>query len=337
MSRKKNDAEKNLILKYAIETYIELGEPISSQLLVEKYKLNISSAKVRYILNELEQNNLLIKNHKSSGRIPSKNGYQFYINNLASENQNKLKNKMKDIFSKRWNSIDNTLDEGVNFINEITNFALVTSETNEDDLLKSISLVPLDETKATIILVDSNGKVFSKMMNLTNKMVKMEDLRIAIRIFKERLIDSRLTELKNLVTDLKDILSVSIKNYEELIQSFVENIFNFQVEQKNFVYGKDKLILAEEIERKNLVKILDIIENKSIWETIESEHKNDEDNNIKIAIGDDNSAIISKKIHANSKIREISIVGTKRMDYKKGLVALEALEELIEEKCKENN
>ncbi|UUM19170.1 heat-inducible transcriptional repressor HrcA [Mycoplasma sp. 1018B] len=334
MSRKKDDSEKDLLLKYAIESYIETGEAISSKLLVEKYKLTMSSAKVRYILNELEQNQMLIKKHKSSGRIPSNQAYSYYINNLSVNNQTVLKNKMKDLFANRWNNIDNTLDESSNFINEIIDFALVTSQTNETDLLKSISLVPLSEIDATIILVDSNGKVYSKILHLINKNVKMNDIRIAVRIFKERLIDTRIVDLKTSVWNLRDIFSQSIKNYEEVLQNFVENIFNFEIEQKNYVYGKNKLILSEDINRTNLVKILDIMEKKSIWQTIEAENKDNDDSNIKILIDNNNTAIISKKLPYNSKIKEISAVGTKRMNYQKALVALQALEELIEEKTK---
>ncbi|WP_029512962.1 heat-inducible transcriptional repressor HrcA [Mycoplasmopsis iners] len=331
MSKKKNH-EKEQLLKHAIETYIEKGEPIGSQALVDKYDLKISSAKVRYIMNELENEGLLVKTHSSSGRMPSKKGFEHYAKFLVSKDENYIKNKMKDVFAKRWNSIDTTLEESVKHISDIAGVALVTSESNEHVLLISISLVKIDEEKATIILVDSNGEVYSKLMNLHNKSVKMDDLKIAIRIFKERLINQKIVDLPTLVQSLKDILAEQIKNFEDLIENFVTNIFNFKIIKRNHVYGKDKLILADEIERENLVKILDVMENKSIWETIEEKYQDEDETKIKISINEDNTAMISKKIDANCKFNEIALVGTSRMNYEKGLAALQKLEELIQNK-----
>ncbi|ADN68926.1 heat-inducible transcriptional repressor HrcA [Mycoplasmopsis fermentans] len=325
--------EKKKILKYVIESYIEEGIPIGSQLLVDKYKLNISSSKVRYILNEFEEAGLLEKTHTSSGRIPSNLGYNYYVKNLVNKDSNILYEKLKDIFARRRVSIDQTVKEAAKTICETVGITLVTSESNEDATLKSIQLVPLNTAEATVILVTSYGEVTSKTITIDLNLVTMSDLKIAIRIFKERLIDVPILKLKSTAEALTPILADTIKNYESILQSFVTNVFDFQIKNENVIYGKDNIILADDISRQDLSKILHLIETKSIWQTIESEI--DEDENIKIAICDDHSTFISKKLETQSKIKEIALVGTSRMDYEKGFSALKALEEFIENKpCK---
>nr|WP_307925453.1 hypothetical protein [Mycoplasmopsis bovis] len=53
------------ILKYTVEMFIEDGTPVSSQALIENFKLNFSSAKVRYLMNDLEKFGFLEKTHTS--------------------------------------------------------------------------------------------------------------------------------------------------------------------------------------------------------------------------------------------------------------------------------
>ena len=143
------------------------------------------------------------------------------------------------------------------------------------------------------------------------------------------MLETPLVLLSQKVNQLIPILSRVIKNCETLIESFVNDIFEFKVSEENEIYGKNNIILANEISRKDLPKILDLIEHQSIWKTIEANV--DEEQNIKIAIRPDNSAFISKKLK-NNKIKEISVVGSSRMNYEKGLLAIQMLEDLMNNK-----
>ena len=327
--------EKECILKFIIESYIDDGEPIGSNYLVDKYKMDCSPAKARYIMSDLEEQGYLLKTHTSSGRIPSPKGYQYYAKYLIPHDENSLRAKMKDIFARRRVSIDTTIQEAAKNISEAMNITLITSESNEDAVLKSIQLVPLNNSEGTIILVNSYGEVSSKTITLDHDKTSMNDLRIAIRIFKERLIDIPIIKLKETAEGLAPILSEAVKNYETLLESFVTNIFDFNIRNENTVYGKDKIILANDISRQDLTKILNLIENQSIWQTIEADI--DEDQNIKIAIRKDHSTFITKKLNYDNRIKEIALVGSNRMDYEKGLSALQMLEDLIALKSKNNN
>lgn len=326
--------DHKLILKYTIEVYIEEGEPISSQYLVDCFNLGFSSAKVRYLMSDLETFGYLEKTHSSSGRIPSLKGYEYYARFLTTKDVHKLKEKMKDIFARRRVSIDDTIKEVAELIANTVGATLITTESNEDATLKLLQLVPISRTEGTIIIVNSYGEAASNTILIDPDKFSINDLRIAVRIFNERLIDTPLINLSSAAKALSPILAEHIKNYETVIEEFTNQIFEFDFKSKNMVYGKDNIILASDISRPDLLKILHIIENNSIWETIEQEI--DEDENIKIAICSDHSSFITKKID-NSKIKEVSLVGSNRMDYAKGITALELFEELFTPNGDENN
>ncbi len=314
------------ILKKVVEFYIEIGDPISSNYLVQKYNLNLSPATIRNELNSLEKEGMLEKAHTSSGRIPSIKGYKYYARYQADAKNNDLSFKLKEIFKKRSFSIDQTLDKAISVISEITNFTLVTSTSKKNEVMKSIQLTPINENMGTIVIVTSSGEVHSKLIEF-NDQVKINDVRIAVRIFKERLVDTKLVNLSTKVEALTPILSEIVKNYEELIKTFVLKIFDFHFKNKNKVYGNTELIKHKDIKREEIAKIIHLIENKSVWESIEK--NTDEDNNLKIDIRPNNTSLISKKIKIKNETKEISIIGSNRIDYAKAKQAISILEKFF--------
>lgn len=312
-------------LQQIIEQYIEEGEPVGSHTFINKYKLTISSATVRNEMAELENLGFLEKAHTSSGRIPSLKGYEYYAKHLANKEDKTLQSKLEDIFARRRISIDTTLDEAAKAITEMAGITLVTSNSDSDELMKSIQLTPINTNLATIVIVTSSGRVESKLIEF-NSYVNIEDVRIAVRLFKERLIDTKLRDLAVKVEALAPILEKSIKNYEAVIQAFVGKVFDFHNKVINKVYGNTNIIKSD-IKREDLAKLIDMMQNQSIWSTIEGNL--DEDKTMKIEVRDDNTSIISKRINFENKSTEISVVGSNRMDYAEAKQAILLLEKFL--------
>ena len=313
-------------LEKIIESYIEMGEPIGSKTLIAKYKLDVSSATVRNEMSALEDLGYLEKSHTSSGRIPSKLGYEFYAKYLANKEDKNLTSKLEDIFAKRRVSIDMTLDHAAKTISEMAGLTMVTSNSETDELMKSINLTPINDKMATVVIVTSTGRVESKLIEF-NKDVSIDDVRIAVRLFRERLVDTRLRDLGPKVEALEPILRKTMKNYEAVIQAFVIKVFDFHNKIQNKVYGNTNIIKSD-IKREDLAKLIDMMQTKSIWSTIESGI--DEDQTLKIDIRDDNTSIMSKRIALeNNQSTEISVVGSNRMDYAEAKQALTLLEKFL--------
>ena len=82
------------LLKIIIRQYIKTAEPISSGLLVQKFKLPYSPATVRHEMVKLEEEGYIYQPHISAGRIPTEKAYRFYIANFVHQ-----KNETKDNLS----------------------------------------------------------------------------------------------------------------------------------------------------------------------------------------------------------------------------------------------
>src|SRR5437867_11762934 len=81
MTQDTHDRSKR-VLAALIREYIATGEPVASSLLVAGAGLGVSSATVRNILAQLEDDGYVQQPHTSSGRIPTDRGYRFYVDLL---------------------------------------------------------------------------------------------------------------------------------------------------------------------------------------------------------------------------------------------------------------
>lgn len=64
---------------------MEKGSPVGSSNLVKRYDLPASPATVRYELAALAKEGLIVKPHRSAGRVPTIEGFRYYLAELFSE------------------------------------------------------------------------------------------------------------------------------------------------------------------------------------------------------------------------------------------------------------
>jgi len=67
------------VLRTLIETYLEEGEPVGSRLLAKRYPEPLSSATIRNVLSDLEDESMVAQPHTSAGRVPTERAYRYYV------------------------------------------------------------------------------------------------------------------------------------------------------------------------------------------------------------------------------------------------------------------
>ena len=76
---------KERILKAIVEDYIRHATPVASESLVRGHGINVSSATIRNEMAELEAEGYIYQPHTSAGRIPSEQGYRYFVQRLMQE------------------------------------------------------------------------------------------------------------------------------------------------------------------------------------------------------------------------------------------------------------
>ena len=107
---------KKLILQTIIKEHVKTAQPVSSGLLVEKYKLGVSPATVRNDMMELEEEGYIFQPHTSAGRIPTIWAYSEEAQNLNETNkQQALKDSEKEVLVKVFQNDENSFKQIAKF------------------------------------------------------------------------------------------------------------------------------------------------------------------------------------------------------------------------------
>lgn len=258
------------LLKHIVEEYISTANPVGSKIVIEKYMTNISAATVRNEMASLEKLGYLEKNHTSSGRIPSTEGYKFYEKEFSKPHidDENLKLKLKTIFTDRNKSIDAVIDESCKIISESTQLPMIKIDKNTDILLKRIDLVVINNSSAMVIVITSDGNLSKNIIHFDDDSV-LKDISICIRIFNDRLLDCPVKEISNKINSMKSIIKEKVKEYEFILQELIERIFQFKTKVNKTVHGQSSILAVPEFQDKEkLREILQILESTSIWEQI---------------------------------------------------------------------
>ena len=77
------DDRKSRILQSLVEEHIRTGAPVSSQAILKHGSLDVSSATIRNELAALESYGFVTQPHTSSGRVPTRQGYRYYVDHCS--------------------------------------------------------------------------------------------------------------------------------------------------------------------------------------------------------------------------------------------------------------
>ncbi|AGR40996.1 heat-inducible transcriptional repressor HrcA [Spiroplasma taiwanense] len=329
---------QELILQAIIEEYIKTAFPIGSKRIQEVLEIEISSATIRNESAFLEEQGFLEKAHTSSGKVPSTKGYRYYVDNLMkSNNIDDIKLQIEEIFKKRGASIDEILEQTSVILSEMTKLATIVATSNELEelLLSKVELVPISNQKAIILFVLSNGQIQNKTISLDK--ISLEELRISIDLFNERLINSKISEIETKSQVIIPILKQQVKKYEFILQTLVNALLHTDSNKSKTRGVKYLLENPEFNDPLKIKKVIEFIENASPFSWFNYQSKTE--NKAAVAIGfetgiaNDDIAVIGTKFPTKGGGKgALALVGPKRIEYDKVSKLLEWISEKIEEK-----
>lgn len=101
------------VLIALIQDFVDTATPVASNRLLEQSNLNVSSATIRNEFARLEEVGLIKSPHISAGKIPTKDGYRFFVDQLMKDDgaedlliQNILENHLQEYrLAKRKESV----------------------------------------------------------------------------------------------------------------------------------------------------------------------------------------------------------------------------------------
>jgi heat-inducible transcriptional repressor len=163
------DLRSQAILRAVIEEYVSTATPVGSTTLVERFHLGVSSATVRNILAELELAGLLTHPHTSAGRIPTDQGYRWYVESITdTASMPEVEQRMiRHQFGQVEYASEHWFRLAASTIASLTRAAgLATPVKPASARVRRIDLVSINERLASLVIVLREGAIKQSLITL---------------------------------------------------------------------------------------------------------------------------------------------------------------------------
>ena len=344
---------KRKILNTIINEYISSAEPIGSRHIAKHADLGLSSATIRNEMADLEEMGYLEQPHTSAGRIPSDKGYRFYVNELMGgyEATQQDIDLLSAAMTVKIHQFDKVIRQASMLLSKLTNYTafLMTPEIKHG-AIKTIELIPIDNTTMLIVLVTNEGIMKNKRI-IIPKGINSEYIPKISSVLKETLSGLSLDEIDvKKINEIKTALGSNEEMLFPVLEFISEIIDDIQIETEVYLSGVSNIFNFPEyrdIDRaKEFIEFLD--DKSSITQAVTNTDE-DDDRIVHIKIGKENDMDImqnSSLVTANYKVGgrtvgKIGIIGPTRMNYSKVVANInqisQYLEKLLNEIYYENN
>lgn len=184
MMNKLTERQK-IILTLIIHEYIRVGNPVSSNHLVKRYNLDISSATVRNELSILTELGYLYQPHISAGRVPTEDGYRHFVRRLLQESD--LPETTQRMISHQFYQTRHDVEQWMRLAasilaNQSQVASLVTAPHPEQARFKHLELISTHGHQVLIILVMLGGEIHQHIITASEPISQEQLSVIANRI-----------------------------------------------------------------------------------------------------------------------------------------------------------
>ena len=307
---------KRKILQAIIDEYIGTAEPVGSRSISKKENLGLSSATIRNEMADLEEMGYLIQPHTSAGRIPSDEGYRFYVNSLM----RKYKIGM----------------EAVAIASNLTEYTTVVTAPKEQEFeINKIDLVPI--AAQTVMLIVVTRTVRNKVMNIDIDSATCMSL---ANILNEHLAGLKAGEItfdkiQDIQKDIENRLSLHPKVLIDIMHFVYETITDSGETEIYVNNAKSILKYPEYNDVEKAEKIFTFLDDK---ENLKKLVASSDADGIEAKIGKENdfeilqdcSLVTINYSLGNKKAGKIGVIGPKRMNYSKVFASLDLISNEID-------
>ena len=160
------------ILTLIVRAYTQNPEPVSSKYVMESSKLGVSSATIRNEMATLEELGYIAAPHKSAGRVPTENGYRYFVKQVVQE-EGDLAESLQQHITERFKTQPMATEPWMRLAATVLaraaqSASLVTPPVSETSRFKHIELVSIQGRLVLMVLVLHGGVVHQRMLNLAD-------------------------------------------------------------------------------------------------------------------------------------------------------------------------
>jgi heat-inducible transcriptional repressor len=235
---------ERMVLELIMDSYITSAEAIGSRTISKFIRNRLSSATIRNIMADLEEQGFLYKPHVVAGRIPTYKAFRYYVNTmLVLRNPGKKEMQvLESLFKPRYGQVEGLMGDASKVLAAISKFTSIVVEPRVNTMLfKEIEFVKLSKHTILTVFVTSAGIVHSRLVD-TDENFSPELLNHMKNYMNERFGGVPFYTLKEGI--LEDV-EKDKENYSKLlakIKETLETIMEEEDQREIYIEGTSKMM-----------------------------------------------------------------------------------------------
>ncbi|MGH8761882.1 MAG: heat-inducible transcriptional repressor HrcA [Nitrosospira sp.] len=325
-----------ILLKTLVERYISEGQPVGSRSLSKFSGLDLSPATIRNVMADLEEMGFVTSPHTSAGRVPTHQGYRFFVDTLLVVKPLDLIEIHQLEDQLHPDNPSRLINSASLLLSELTHFAgMVVTPKRSSAIFRYIEFMTLSEKRILLIIVTPEGDVQNRVL-FTDRAYSQTELIEAANFINQNYagyafdeIRSRLqSELKKLRHDMTNLMTAAIEASGEAMKENREAVV---------VAGERKLLDVHDLASNmtSLKKLFDLFERKTVLlQLLEFSRKAE---GVQIFIGGesgvvtlDEFSVVTAPYEVDGKVvGTVGVVGPTRMAYERVIPIVDATARLL--------
>ena len=156
------------LFRVLVQRYIGSGHPVGSRTLSRDSGLDLSPATVRNVMADLEDLGLLRSPHVSAGRVPTVQGYRFFVDSLltVAPIDHGVREHLRTQLEIKGGR-ESLMDAATSLISDVTHMAGIVTLPKQDRLiLRHVEFIALSPERVLVILVVNGSDVQNRVIHL---------------------------------------------------------------------------------------------------------------------------------------------------------------------------
>lgn len=202
---------QELILRLAVEAYLESARPVPSKEVAERPEVEWGPSTVRAELAALEAAGYLTHPHTSAGRVPTDAGYRHYVDLMLESGSAQASPGVELELTRLRREVDEAMRETTTALAQVTDLvAMVTApQPSLATTIHRVEVLPLQPNKVVVIAIASTGDVTRRVFEFDRPLdrglvewassflnEKLSGLGVGARMIATRLADPELSAVE---------------------------------------------------------------------------------------------------------------------------------------------
>ena len=335
MSTTDFEQRKHKILELIIEAYVSTASPVGSEFVSKKLRSTLSSATIRNIMVELEEAGLLEQPHTSAGRVPTDQGYRFYVDSVMDMRRMSPEElrRLEAVIQPPELDVEQLLERASAALSDLTQqAAFAVAPTVKQSRVKQIELVPLSVRKILCVMVANDEMVASHVVEIIEPMSRDEAVALA-RFLNTELVGlsfgELLDSLERRMLAERDSLYYLVKRSLDILQ----HALSTEPNERFFLEGASYVVSQPEFARSPR-KAHELLKGLDAQDALLSRIRQDIGREgVRVRIGhevqvpglEECSYLAAPVAMGNEVIGGIGVLGPRRMDYPRMRTCVEGM------------